>query len=51
MQIKETSAEFDNSCNKDNIGSMKTIIKTGGVSEEEFIEDDERIAYQYWIAL
>ena len=39
------------SCDKDNIGSAKTIMKNGGVPENEFTEADGNIVQQYWIAL
>jgi len=39
------------SCDKDNIGSAKTILKNGGVFEKEFAEDDGNIVHQYWITL
>jgi len=39
------------SCDKNNIGSSKTIIKNGGVLENEFIEEGGNIVQQYWITL
>jgi len=39
------------SCGKDNVGSAKTILKNGGVPENEFTEADGNIVQQYWIAL
>ena len=39
------------SCDKDNIGSAKTILKNGGVAETEFTEADGNIVQQYWITL
>lgn len=35
-------------CNKDNIGSMKSIVKNGGVKENEIIVDG-KIMERYWI--
>ena len=35
-------------CDKTNIGSAKTIIKNGGVLENEVMEDGE-ITHRYWI--
>jgi predicted acetyltransferase len=37
-------------CDKNNLGSAKTIIKNGGVLENEVIEDGE-ITQRYWIEL
>ena len=37
-------------CDKDNIGSAKTIIRNGGVLENEVIEDDH-LEQRYWIQL
>lgn len=37
-------------CNKSNIGSAKTIIKNGGILENEIIENDE-LVQRYWIKL
>ena len=37
-------------CDKDNIGSAKSIIKNGGVLENE-IEEDGVIEQRYWITL
>ena len=36
-------------CDKDNIASAKTIIKNGGILENEFINDDGKIEQRYWI--
>lgn len=38
-------------CDKDNIASAKTIIKNGGVLENEVKEDDTNIVQRYWITL
>lgn len=35
-------------CNKENIGSAKSIIKNGGVLENEIVEDGE-VFQRYWI--
>jgi len=39
------------SCDKNNIGSVKTIVKNGGVFDKEFIDDNGNIVNQYWITL
>ena len=39
------------SCDKDNIGSAKTILKNGGVYDKDYIEENGNIVQQYWIAL
>jgi len=39
------------SCDKDNIGSAKTIMKNGGTLFNEYTEDDGNITQQYWITL
>lgn len=36
-------------CNKDNEASRKTILKAGGVKENEVIEDNGNIVERYWI--
>ena len=36
-------------CNKDNIGSAKSIIKNGGILENEVIDEDGIIVQRYWI--
>lgn len=38
-------------CDKDNIASAKTIIKNGGILENEIQEDDTNIVQRYWIRL
>lgn len=39
-------------CNKNNIGSAKTIIKNGGILENEVINQSENeITARYWISL
>ena len=35
-------------CDKDNIASAKTIIKNGGILENE-VPDEGRITQRYWI--
>ena len=37
-------------CDKDNIGSMKSIIKNGGILENEQTENG-KIEQRYWIDL
>mgnify|MGYP001452728121 CR=1 FL=1 len=36
-------------CDKNNLGSARTIIKNGGILENEFIEDTGNIVQRYWI--
>lgn len=36
-------------CDKDNIGSAKTIKNNGGILEDEFLEEDGNIVQRYWI--
>ena len=38
-------------CNKSNIGSAKSIIKNGGILENEFTDEDGEINQRYWIDL
>ena len=38
-------------CDKDNIGSAKSIVKNGGVLENEFVNADGQIEQRYWIDL
>ena len=38
-------------CDKDNIGSAKSIQKNGGVLENEFINTEGKIEQRYWITL
>ena len=38
-------------CDKTNIGSAKSIIKNGGVLENEFSDEDGKINQRYWIDL
>ena len=36
-------------CDKDNIGSAKSIINNGGVLENEFIDAEDKVVQRYWI--
>lgn len=36
-------------CDKTNVGSAKSIIKNGGVLENEFLDEDGKIQQRYWI--
>ena len=36
-------------CNKDNIGSAKSIINNGGILENEIIDSDGELLQRYWI--
>ncbi len=38
-------------CDKDNIGSAKSIINNGGILENEFVNEDGKIEQRYWIDL
>ncbi|MCF7923617.1 MAG: GNAT family N-acetyltransferase [Candidatus Izimaplasma sp.] len=38
-------------CDKSNIGSVKSIIKNGGILENEFVNSDGDIEQRYWINL
>lgn len=38
-------------CDKSNIGSAKSIIKNGGILENEFVDEDGEINQRYWIQL
>jgi len=38
-------------CNQDNIGSAKTIMKNGGILENEVTEENGNIVQRYWIIL
>lgn len=37
-------------CNQDNEASRKTILKAGGIKENEVTEDDGNIVERYWIS-
>ena len=39
------------SCDKENIASAKTILKNGGVLENEVAEEDGSVLQRYWITL
>lgn len=36
-------------CDKDNIGSQKSIINNGGILENEVVDEDGEIVQRYWI--
>lgn len=36
-------------CEKDNVGSAKSIMNNGGVLENEFVNDEGKIEQRYWI--
>ncbi|WP_438317381.1 GNAT family N-acetyltransferase [Sporosarcina sp. FA9] len=36
-------------CNADNIGSAKTIVKNRGVEDKSFIEEDGTVVQRFWI--
>ena len=38
-------------CDKDNVASAKTIIKNGGVLENEFVNSEGNVEQRYWITL
>jgi predicted acetyltransferase len=38
-------------CDKSNIGSAKSIIKNGGVLENEFVNEEGETEQRYWITL
>lgn len=38
-------------CDKDNIGSSKTIIANNGILENEIVEDNGNIVQRYWISI
>ena len=38
-------------CDRDNIASAKTILKNGGVLENEFVNDEGVVEQRYWIDL
>ena len=38
-------------CNKDNIGSKKSIINNGGILENEVIDENGKKVLRYWISL
>jgi len=38
-------------CDKDNIGSAKSIVKNGGVLENEIVDENGTTVQRYWITL
>jgi len=38
-------------CDKDNISSSRTIIKGGGILENEIKDDEDNVFCRYWIKL
>ncbi|MBO4299696.1 MAG: GNAT family N-acetyltransferase [Clostridia bacterium] len=38
-------------CEKSNVASAKTIIRNGGVLEDEFVNSDGEVEQRYWITL
>ena len=38
-------------CNKENVASAKSIMKNGGILENEVISEDGKIDQRYWIEL
>lgn len=38
-------------CDRDNIGSAKSIVNNGGILENEFVNSDGEIEQRYWITL
>ncbi len=38
-------------CDKDNIGSARSIIKNGGILENEFVNSEGNVEQRYWISL
>lgn len=38
-------------CDKDNIGSVKSIVKNGGILENEFVNSEGHIEQRYWISI
>lgn len=39
------------SCDKNNIGSRKSIINNGGILENEYLDDEGNVEERYWISL
>lgn len=49
-KCKELSiSEILVTCDKDNIGSAKTILKNGGILENELTEENGNVVQRYWI--
>ena len=38
-------------CDKDNVGSRKSIVSNGGVLEDEFVDEKGKVNQRYWIKL
>lgn len=38
-------------CDKDNVGSAKSIVRNGGVLENEFVNSEGNVEQRYWIDL
>ena len=38
-------------CDKDNIGSARSIINNGGVLENEIVDEDGEVVQRFWISL
>jgi len=38
-------------CDKGNLGSLRTIENNGGIFEDEFLESDGNITLRYWISI
>ena len=38
-------------CDKDNVGSAKSILRNGGVLENEFVNEEGNVEQRYWIDL
>ncbi|MCI9142248.1 MAG: GNAT family N-acetyltransferase [Lachnospiraceae bacterium] len=38
-------------CDKDNIGSARSIVKNGGVLENEFVNSNGDVEQRYWISI
>ena len=38
-------------CDKDNVGSMKSIINNGGILENEVVDDSGSVVQRYWVKI
>ena len=38
-------------CDKDNIGSARSIVKNSGVLENEFVNSNGDVEQRYWISI
>ena len=38
-------------CDQSNVASIKTVLKNGGVLEDEYTDDDGNVMRRYWIML